>query len=230
MLHGQKFSKSRGWYISLRDFLSLFPSDYLRYYLSIITSYDQSDVNFDLGEFRTRINNELIAKIGNFIHRTLSFIWSNYDGKVPKPKKFNELDEKFREEIWAIADEVGTEIKRIELNKGLKKVLDFAFSCNQYFQHKKPWDNKEDSGTCLFLCANAVSSLAILLGPYMPFSAEEVWNQINLKSFREQKWSSASKLTIKSGHKINEPRILFKRIQAEEVEMVKEKLLRSTSG
>jgi len=229
MLQEQKFSKSRGWYVSLRGFLNRFPADYLRYHLSIITPYDQSDVNFDWEDFRARINNELIAKIGNFIHRTLSFIWSNYGGKVPKPKKYDEFDREFREKIKAAANDVGNELKKIELNRGLRRILEFATFCNQYFQSKQPWANKEDAGTCLFLCVNAVRSLAILLEPYLPFSAEKLWKQINLKdSVHEQRWSSASKLTIKSGHKINRPRILFKRVQAEEVKREKEKPLGST--
>jgi methionyl-tRNA synthetase len=49
---GQKFSKSRGWYVGLREFLNAFPADYLRYYLAAITPYSQSDVNFDWKEFQ----------------------------------------------------------------------------------------------------------------------------------------------------------------------------------
>ena len=229
LLEEKKFSKSRGWYVSLRDFLDRFPADYLRYYLAAITPYDQSDVNFNWEDFEARINNELIANIGNFIHRTLTFIWFNYGGKVPKAEKYDRLDHEFKEKIEALANHVGEQLEKIELSRGLKSILEFSSFCNQYFQRKQPWANKENAKTCLYLCANAVKSLAILLEPYLPFSAEKLWKQLNLKkSVHKQGWSSASKLTIKSGHKINKPRVLFRKVRDEEIKREKEKLLKLT--
>ena len=226
-LQGQKFSKSRGWYVSLRDFLLLFPADYLRYYLTSITTYSPSDVNFDWEEFQARINNELIANIGNFIHRTLTFIWTKRDGKVPSAKAFDELDEEFRKKIMAIANDVEEEIEKIELNRGLKKILEFSAFCNQYFQRRQPWTGGEKADTCLYLCINAVRVLCILLEPYLPLSAEDLWKQLNLKGdIHSQRWDSASKLAIKSGHVINEPKILFRKVEDAVIKKEKEKLAR----
>ena len=226
-LQGQKFSKSRGWYVSLRDFLSLFPADYLRYYLTSITTYSPSDVNFDWSELQARINNELIANIGNFIHRTLTFIWTKRDGKVPSAKAFDELDEEFKEKIVAIANDVGEEIEKIELSRGLKKILEFSAFCNQYFQRKQPWTGGEKAYACLYLCINAVRVLCILLEPYLPFSAEDLWKQLNLKGdIHRQRWDSASELAIKTGHAINEPKILFRKVEDAAIEKEKEKLAR----
>ncbi|UCE29270.1 MAG: methionine--tRNA ligase [Candidatus Bathyarchaeota archaeon] len=226
-LQGMKFSKSRRWYVSLREFLNLFPADYLRYYLAAITPYSQSDVKFEWEDFQSRINNELIANIGNFIHRTLTFIWSNCSGDVPEARNYEKLDVQFKGEIETIANNAGEEIERIELNRGLKKILEFSSFCNQYFQRKEPWTKTEDTSTCLYLCANAVRSFAILLEPYLPFSAEILWQQLNLGgSIHQQNWDSASILNVRSGHRINKPRILFRRIESEEIKREKEKLQR----
>jgi methionyl-tRNA synthetase len=227
LLEKRKFSKSRGWYVSLRDFLDRFPADYLRYYLAAITPYSQVDVNFDWEDFRSRINNELIANIGNFIHRTLTFIWANYDGRVPEPSQYDELDHEFENKIKTVANEVAAELEKIELSNGLKKIVKFSTFCNQYFQRKQPWANKEKAKTCLYLCINAVRSLAILLAPYTPFSAENLWQQLNLAgSVHKQSWSSASELKIQSGHKIRKPKILFRKVSEEEIKKQKEKLQR----
>jgi len=224
-LHGQKFSKSRGWYVSLRDFLNLFPADYLRYYLTSITTYSPSDVNFDWEEFQARINNELIANIGNFIHRTLTFIWTKRNGKVPLAKTYDKLDEEFKEKITKIADNVEEEIEKIELNRSLKRILEFSTFCNQYFQRKQPWTGGDKADTCLYLCINAVRILCILLEPYLPFSAEDLWKQLNLKGeVHSQNWDAASKLALKSGHVINEPKILFRKVEDAVIEKEKEKL------
>jgi methionyl-tRNA synthetase len=226
LLQGQKFSKSRGWYVSLRDFLNEFPADYLRYYLSIITSYEQSDVNFDWDDFHSRINNELVANIGNFIHRTLSFIWSKFKGNVPKPKEdYNDLDTAFEERICKVEEDVGNYLEKIELEKSLKKIIEFSMHCNRYFQKCEPWANEKRATNCLYLCVNTVRSLAILLKPFLPFSAEKLWEQLNLRgSVHDQNWDSISKMLIESGHKINKPQILFKKIEGEEIKKQKDKL------
>ena len=227
LLHGEKFSKSRGWYVSLRGFLNLFPADYLRYYLATVTPYSPSDVNFDWEDFQARINNELIANIGNFIHRTSTFLWSNYEGEVPKPGKYGALDAEFEEKIKGIASDVGEELEKIALSRGLRRILEFSKFCNQYFQKKEPWSNKGDAKTCLYLCINAVRSLAILLEPCLPFSTEILWKQLNLQgSVDKQRWGSASRLTIKSGHRISKPRILFEKVKDEQIAEQREKLLR----
>jgi len=226
LLDGQKFSKSRGWYVSLKDFLDKFPTDYLRYYLASITPYAQSDVNFDWADFQNRINNELIANTGNFIHRTLTFIWTKYQGKVPEPQKnYDALDNEFLEKIKTVADDVGKEIESNELTKGLRKIVEFSAFCNQYFQKKQPWTDKEKAKTTLYLCVNAVHSLAVLLEPYTPFSAEKLWQQLNLQgSVHKQDWSSASQLRIDGRHQINEAKVMFRKIPDEDIENERQKL------
>ena len=224
-LEQQKFSKSRGWYIGLRDFLNKFPADYLRYYLTSVTTYTQADVNFDWSDFQKRINNELIANIGNFIHRTLTFTWTKYQGKVSQPKEHDEFDNELIERIKQVAECVGKEVQANELAKGLRKIVEFSAFCNQYFQKKQPWADKEKAKTTLYLCVNAVRSLAILLEPYTPFSAEKLWQQLNLDgTVHKQNWHSASQLEIKNGHHINQPSVLFEKVQDKDIETERQKL------
>ena len=225
LLEQQKFSKSRGWYVSLRAFLNKFPADYLRYYLASITPYTQADVNFDWADFQKRINNELIANVGNFVHRTLTFIWTKFQGKVPKPENYDSLDNEFLEKIKKVTEDVGKEIESNELTKGLRKIVEFSAFCNQYFQKKQPWADKEKDKTTLYLCVNAVRSLAILLEPYTPFSTEKLWQQLNLEgSVHKQDWNSASQIKIEGRHQINEPKVLFQKIPDEDIEKERRKL------
>jgi methionyl-tRNA synthetase len=212
LLEGRKFSKSRGIYISVRDFLEKFPADYLRYYLASITPYSQVDANFEWNAFEAKINNELVANIGNFIYRVLSFIWKEFDGKVPEKSKFDGKDEEFEKRIEKVAKEISEEMEKLEFDKALKKILEFSAFCNQYFQRKEPWKTKD--ANCLYLGINAVRSLAILLEPFIPSTSEKLWKQLNLEgSVHKQNWYSASELKINAKHKINEPEILFKKIE-----------------
>jgi len=226
MLQGQKFSKSRKWYISLREFLESFPPDYLRYYLCAITPCSQTDVNFDWDDFQSRINNELVATIGNFVHRTLTFIYSKFGGMVPNPTTLDEEDEEFKRSILSVADKVGEKLNDVEIDKALKAVVEFASSCNQYFQKKKPWAGGESAKTCLYLSVNAVAVLAILLEPFLPISAETLWHQLNLPdSVHKARWKEASSLLIEPKHTIKKPEILFRKIEEGEIRRQKEKLL-----
>jgi len=224
-LEGRKFSKSRDWFISVRQFLDNFPADYLRFYLAAITPYSQADVGFTWEGFQKRINNELIANIGNFIHRVLTFIWSNYDGEVPDHQDFDEADLELKGKLETVTKEVANDIDSLELSKALRKILEFSALCNQYFQRKQPWIDKDKAKPVLYLCANIVRSLAILLEPYLPFSAENLWCQLNLSgSVHKQNWNTISELQIETSHKILKPTVLFKKVEDKEVEKERRRL------
>jgi len=221
LLQGKKFSKSRGWYIGLKEFLAKFPPDYLRFYLTRITPYDQSDINFDWDDFDAKINNELVANIGNFLYRALSLLQSKAGGIVPEPTKFDDADTKFAEKIKSIAPIVGQQIEQNELDKALKSLLEFSSSCNEYFQHKSPWKQNVGNENCLYLAINAASTLGILLSPYIPFSTQKLAKQLNVEL---GKWDSAGELAIKPKHEIGKPEILFKKIEKEQIQEQKAKL------
>lgn len=221
LLQGKKFSKSRGWYIGLKDFLEKFPPDYLRFYLARITPYDQSDINFDWDDFEAKINNELVANVGNFLYRALSLLQSKAAGIVPEPSKFNDADSKFADRIKNVSKTVGDLIARNELDRALKSILEFSSSCNEYFQRKAPWKQQTGNENCLYLAVNAARTLGVLLSPYIPFSAEKLAKQLNVQLAQ---WDSAGELAIKHGHKIGKPEILFKKIEKEQIQEQKAKL------
>ena len=221
MLQGEKFSKSRGMYIGLRDFLNDFPADYLRYYLTRITPYDQSDVNFDWDDFQVKINNELVASIGNFIHRALSFTNSKYNNTIPEPKEYDKDDQELIELIQESKNKVRENIENNQVDRAMKNILDFSDGCNRYFQKKEPW--KGNSENTIYLSINAVHSLGILLQPFMPHSIEKLFISMNIEE-KTINWNNCGELYIKSNHKINKPEILFKKIEDKEINEQKEKL------
>ena len=90
LLQDKKISKSRRWGITIREYLTVLPPDYLRFYLTRITPFAQTDLNFDLQEFRAKINNELVANLGNFCYRSLVFVNREYGLKVPEPGEAGE--------------------------------------------------------------------------------------------------------------------------------------------
>lgn len=213
MLQNNKISKSRNWYIGLREFVNQFEADYLRFYIASICSYSQDDINFDWNDFEKKINNELIANIGNFVNRTLTFIKKYFDNTIPHPNEYDDNDKKVLEEIKNIGNKVADFILRNEIDKALKCILNFSSLLNQYFQKKEPWKNPKQSATSLFVSINAVRSLSILLEPFIPFSAEKIWQQISLEgNVHEQKWNAIGSIKLKAGHILGNIQPLFKKI------------------
>jgi methionyl-tRNA synthetase len=223
MLQNQKISKSRNWYIGLRDFTSAFNPDYLRFYTASVVTYSQDDLNFDFDAFFERINNELIANVGNFVNRALSFTTKSFAGKVPEPSS---TDDSLGKELAAAVDEAGSLLASNEIDKALKRILKCSSYMNQYFQANAPWANKDTANTTLYVSVNAVRSLAIMLEPFIPFSCEKIWRQLNLNgSVHEQKWESAKELdAIKPGDELGKVEPLFRKIEAKEIEQWKNKL------
>lgn len=210
-INGEKLSKSKGVIVDAFKLVKNYQVDAIRYFLAREIPFGE-DGDFSEKALIERTNNELVANIGNFVHRTLSFIWSNFKGKVPKPKAYDEDDNLLEKSIKIVPDEVALDIQNNELNKALKRIVDFSAFCNQYFQKKEPWKTKDTN--CLYLSVNAVRTLAILLEPYIPLSAEKLWEQLNLTGdIHKQNWDSASKLAIQFNHEINKPEILFKKIE-----------------
>ena len=214
LLNNQKLSKSRNWYISLKKIIDMFNPDYLRFYLASVTPYSQADINFEWATFCDKINNELIANVGNFINRTLSFIQTAFAGIVPEPLQYDDDDRQSIMEIKKISNEVGDLLIENEVDKALKRILKFTSHFNQYFQKKEPWKNTSSTAsTTIYIAVNATKSLAIILEPFIPFSSEKIWSQLGSGgNIHEQSWSSASEINIQPGQTIGKIERLFLKI------------------
>jgi len=224
-LESKKISKSRNWYIGLKEFLEYYPADYLRFYLASINLYSQDDINFDWDEFATKINSELIGNFGNFVNRTLGFIQKTFDGKIPKPDEFDDIDNKSEKKIKTLAEDVGKLMEQNHLDRALKKILEFSAHFNQYFQHKEPWKKGPGTNTTVYISVNAVRSLAIAFYPLMPKSAQKIWSQLGLQGdVSEQSWDSISEISLQAHHKLGSPSPLFAKIEESDIKKYKQKL------
>jgi methionyl-tRNA synthetase len=224
-LQSKKISKSRNWYIGLKEFLQYYPADYLRYYLIAINPYSQDDLNFDWDDFTVRINSELIGNLGNFVNRALGFTKKAFDGVVPEPEEFDEQDREAENKIKNFSGELGELLEQNNLDRALKKIMEFSSFFNQYFQHKEPWKKGPGTSTCVYLSANAARSLSIALSPFLPDSSEKIWSQLGLKgNAKDNTWNSISGIEIEPGHKLGEPTPVFSKVEPEDIEKYKKQL------
>jgi methionyl-tRNA synthetase len=222
-LEGQKMSTSRGWVIWLHDILNEFDADSLRYYLISIAP-ETSDSDFSLKEFQDKVNKELIGTLGNFLNRTLTFIQNKNNSVIPKPGALSPEDKEIEKTIKEASSIIGNGIENFKLKHALESLMQVAQKGNIYFQNKEPWKNPPE--TSLYYCANLCRTLAILMQPFLPASAEKTWKMLNLEGeVSKQKWESAGELAIKPGHKIGKVETIYARIEDDKIEEFKKRYL-----
>lgn len=214
---GKKISKSLGNVIDPNNMVEKYGLNSLRYLmLREISPFEDGD--FSEKTLLDRVNNELVANIGNFIFRTLSFIDRYFNGKIPEPGELTKKDEELIKKIEDYPNRIRKLLEKTKLRSALQQILELSAEGNKYFQDNKPWElikkDKERCGTVLYVCVNLCRSLAILLSPYLPDACQELWKQLNLKDNPEKGfWNTAGGFLIKPSHKIKKPKILFKKLE-----------------
>ena len=214
-LEGRKFSTSRNWAIWIHEFLDAFPADYLRYYLTAIMP-ETRDSDFSLGDFKKKINEELVNNLGNFVHRALTFVNRYFDGKIPETGELDDLDRKALKEIEKTFEEVSRLISRYQFKEALKRVMALAIFGNQYFDYQRPWKtaktDKLRTGTTVNISLQLVKALGILLEPFLPDASEKIWHLLNIEEVK--RWEF---IPLETGHKVRKAEILFRKVSDEDI-------------
>lgn len=215
-LEGEKFSKSAGVSIDLPDMLQRFQPDAIRYYLSA-NMPEGRDTDFSWEDFVAKVNNELVAAYGNFIHRVLSFTQKNFGDIPPADTAKVEWRAEVEAQLGKTAEEYSKAVDGCNFKLGLKVVMDLARFGNQFFDSVEPWallrKDREMCGSALNLSMRIARELAVLAYPYLPFSSEEIWGQIGYSEpIGETGWTSLG-TELQIGKNLEKPQPLFRKIE-----------------
>jgi methionyl-tRNA synthetase len=219
MFDGQAFSKSRRIGIWIDEALELFPADYWRYSLMSIRP-EVKDTNFSWTTLIEKVNSDLNDTLGNFIHRTLTFINKQFGSTVPQPSNLDEKDEAVLKEAKEIVDKTAERLEIFKLQEALRYAISLSHLGNRYFNEKEPWKtmktDRQESANTLYVAAQIVKQLAIIMEPFIPFTAEKLWMLLNLDgSVHEQTWNETEK-ELPPDHKISKAKPLFSKIEGNE--------------
>ena len=183
-MEGKKFSSSRGIVIYVKDILSRYPVDAVRYYISI-AGPESSDSNFTWAEFVRHNNEELASSWGNLVNRVANLIAKNF-GEIPAIDE-NEMTDEDR----ALLDETreafataGNFIESHHQKAALLEAMRVVGDINKYISATEPWkikDNPARLGTVLHVAAQAVSDANHLLAPFLPHASQKVWETLGGK-------------------------------------------------
>ena len=232
-LEGNKLSTSKNWAVWLHEYLIDFPDkqDVLRYALTA-TAPETRDNDFTWKDFQARNNNELAAVYGNFINRVVVLTNKYYDGIVPQPNEFSEVDEQTLAELKAYPAVIASSIERYRFREALGELMNVARLGNKYLADEEPWKmvktDPERVKTQMYVALQIATALGVLSEPFLPFTSEKLSRILVIPTKEESHkgWETVSKTSelVKPGHKIGQAEILFAQIDNAEIQKQIDKL------
>jgi len=230
-LEGSKISTSKNWAVWLPEFLKDFPGkqDVLRYVLTI-NAPENKDNDFTWKDFQNRNNGELVAILGNFINRVVVLTKKYYESLVPSKNELNDADKVVLTRVNQSVDKIENLLGNFKFRDGCSEFMNIARIGNKYLADEEPWKIiKEDPGrvkTVIFISLHIASVLAIVSEPFIPFTSKKIKNILNFINDSNWNWIGLKEndFLITENHQINEPELLFNRIEDSEIQLQIDKL------
>ncbi|MBW8051643.1 MAG: methionine--tRNA ligase [Cytophagales bacterium] len=227
-MEGEKISTSRNWAVWLHEYLEVFEGkeDMLRYVLCA-NMPETKDSDFTWKDFQARSNNELVAILGNFVNRVFVLMNKNFNGIVPADQYV--VDVNIDNELnVSCKTEVAKAIENYNFRHALNLVMNLVRAGNKFLSDTEPWkllkENKtKEAGEILTYCLQIIAKLTIIMEPFLPFTSRKLISMLNLNE-DILKWKNIETLKLPKGHKINEPTLLFEKIEDQVIEEQVEKL------
>ena len=236
-IEGQKVSTSRNWAVWVDEYVKDFPDqqDALRYVLCA-NAPETKDNDFTWKDFQDRVNGELSAVLGNFENRVFVLVHKYCKGRVPvvDPAAVTEADKELMLEIGRAKNRVEQALESYKFREGLSEVMDLARKGNKFLQENAPWSlaktpelqavNQTRIDAVLHICLQLTANLAILLNPFLPFTAAKMCKKMKVVE-RMLDWENAGRMDLlKTNYPMREPELLFRKIEDTEVAAQVQKL------
>lgn len=239
-LEGNKLSTSKNWAVWLPDYLKDFPyqQDVLRYTLTA-NAPETKDNDFTWKDFQARNNNELVAIFGNFINRVVVLTNKYYNGIVPNPSEYTQVDQETLAAVKAYPSVIESSIERYRFREASQELMNLARLGNKYLADEEPWKliktDEARTKTIMFVALQIASALATLSEPFLPFTSEKLKNILRyamnnnnevMSSAVETSWNDISKkdILLPSGHQIGKGELLFSKIEDKTIQEQLDKL------
>ncbi len=177
-VNGEKMSKSLGNQIDPRDMVARFGADASRYLL--LTQYPfGADGDIQESRFATKYNSDLANDLGNLVSRTAKMILANFGGKIPPPAEGITGAEDLTAEAEKLPEVVLEHINNFRLLNAIEAVMNLVRTTNRFFDSNAPWKLVKEgdlkrAGGVLYLSAEAIRIVSILIYPVMPQKALEI--------------------------------------------------------
>lgn len=223
-LEGKEMSKSKHWFVDLKYLIDNYGADLVRFYFTLRMP-ENKDSNFTWRDFVSVNNNELVGNLGNFVHRTLSFVNSRFDGKIPEGEIENQVRFQIRD-VFCDTEEIFSEAK---FSESLQRILKFVGFANKYFDKSEVWkvvkEDKEAAGSILYNCIQIIESLRVTLYPFMPSVSDKISDMLGRSKVTckvgDDEWVFRK---VESGGKLRDVKPLFDKLDEDIIEKERAKL------
>jgi methionyl-tRNA synthetase len=228
-LEGNKLSTSKNWAVWLHEYLEEFPNqqDVLRYTLTA-NAPESKDNDFTWKDFQAKNNNELVAIFGNFINRVVVLTNKYYQGIVPIPNNFTEVDEDVLAAVKEFPNIIGKSIERYRFREASQELMNLARLGNKYLADEEPWKvikvDEERVQTIMYVALQISAALAVVSEPFLPFTSVKLKSILNIDESLTWKAVSENDILIPAAHQINKAELLFSKIEDKTIEAQIEKL------
>jgi methionyl-tRNA synthetase len=228
-LEGNKLSTSKNWAVWLHEYLEEFPNqqDVLRYTLTA-NAPESKDNDFTWKDFQAKNNNELVAIFGNFINRVVVLTNKYYEGIVPTPNNFSEIDEDVLAVVKEFPNTIGKSIERYRFREASQELMNLARLGNKYLADEEPWKviklDEKRVQTIMYVALQISAALAVVSEPFLPFTSRKLKNILNISADLSWKDVTDSPVLIQATHQINKAELLFSKIEDPAIEAQIEKL------
>ena len=229
-LEGNKLSTSKNWAVWLPDYLLEFPDkqDVLRYALTA-NAPETKDNDFTWKDFQSRNNNELAAIFGNFVNRVVVLTHKYYDGIVPTPSTFLDIDIQTIKDLQSFPAVISSSLERYRFREALGELMNVARLGNKYLADEEPWkiikSNPERVQTQMYVALQIATALRVLCEPFLPFTATKLDAILQLSN-QKISWDNVAtnQNLIAANHQIGTAEILFPQIEDAEIQFQIDKL------
>lgn len=221
LLFGEdKMSKSRGNVIYADDLVELLGVDAVRYYLISEMPY-ASDGSITYETIIERYNSDLANTFGNLVNRTIAMQNKYFDGVIQSPAVSQPVDDALRDFALETVAKVDKCFETYRVADAVEAVLNLAKRSNKYIDETMPWalakdeEQKARLGTVLYNLLESIRYIAVLLSPFMPETAEKIFEQMNCDI---KDYDSLSEFgALKAGISVGKAEALFARIDTEKM-------------
>ncbi len=211
---GQKISKSLGNVINPLELISTYGLDQTRYFLMREVPFGQ-DGDFARSAMIHRINSDLANGLGNLAQRFLSIINKNCDAKVPQPGAFTEADTKLMNAAYNLLPIVRSHLDSQAFNKALDEIWSVIGHADRYIDEQAPWSLKKTDlarmATVLYVLAETVRCVALLVTPFMPQSMAKMLDQLAIPANERDYAHLTAANALKPGTALPAPQGIFPR-------------------